>query len=464
MVRPPGRTNVCESGDPGCEESTGIDMTDLPIWIIEPEQTDKRELAALRLSRGGQKAAHIPPAIGVAEIKQKIRLLRESARANIDSLATALETSFKDRYPGSKVVVSSDAGAAVDYVSLCAGAVKTISTNNSAAVQELRPGLVRNGFTVINSYHSEFDVKEKKVLDYWDLPRMLDKGLEGTFDVAVKLDGLPRVKSRDYVAVLGVNAASADDGTVLFLEHFSNIRRDLEQAAKVVLVIGLDKVVATRAEATFQAQCMGIFGMENILLGIEPRPARSMSIDDLPLPVGDRKRELHIIILDNGRRKMIDGKFGDLFLCIGCRACNKHCPIRHAFKDAGDIWTPKIYLTSFLRADTKSVDVCLHCEGCRMECPVDIDLPYLMWQAKLDYVARHGTSFSHKVLGRPELLARLGTGLAPLANWAMRRKLVRVPMEGITGIDRRTTLPHFFGRTFRNRSGKDRSAGGPRNG
>ena len=33
-------------------------MTDLPIWIIEPEQTDKRELAALRLSRGGQKAAH----------------------------------------------------------------------------------------------------------------------------------------------------------------------------------------------------------------------------------------------------------------------------------------------------------------------------------------------------------------------------------------------------------------------
>jgi glycerol-3-phosphate dehydrogenase subunit C len=156
---------------------------------------------------------------------------------------------------------------------------------------------------------------------------------------------------------------------------------------------------------------------------------------------------------------MIDTKFGDLFLCIGCRACNKHCPIRHAFGDADHIWTPKIYLTQFVRGDSESVDVCLHCEACRIECPVDIDLPYLMWQAKLDYVHGHGTSLSHKVLGRPELLARMGTGVAPVANWALGQKLVRVPMEKITGIDRRTRLPRFFGKTFRKRLGNNGSAG-----
>jgi glycerol-3-phosphate dehydrogenase subunit C len=72
-----------------------------------------------------------------------------------------------------------------------------------------------------------------------------------------------------------------------------------------------------------------------------------------------------------------------------------------------------------------------------------------MWQAKTDYVAQHGTSFSHKLLGRPELLAKLGTSVAPIANWMMDRKLIRIPMEFVTGIDRKTNLPKFHSRTLR---------------
>jgi len=41
----------------------------------------------------------------------------------------------------------------------------------------VKPGLVSNGFTVIDSYFNEFDLKERKILDYWDLPRLLDKNL-----------------------------------------------------------------------------------------------------------------------------------------------------------------------------------------------------------------------------------------------------------------------------------------------
>jgi len=53
-----------------------------------------------------------------------------------------------------------------------------ISINNSSVVtQEVKPGLVSNGFTVIDSYFNEFDLKERKILDYWDLPRLLDKNL-----------------------------------------------------------------------------------------------------------------------------------------------------------------------------------------------------------------------------------------------------------------------------------------------
>lgn len=430
-------------------------MSELPIWIIEPEQNDKRDLAADRLVRGAQKSAHIPLPANINDIKQQIKTLRENARDNIDSLVVKLQDSLSGRYPSAKVTTAIDHTSAVSYISQNSGTTKIISTNNSVTVQELRPELVKAGFTVINSYHHEFEVKEKKILDYWDLPRLLDKNLPGTFDVAAKMDGLPRVHTKDYMALLGVNAASAEDGTILFLEHFSNILKDIQQASKVVLVIGLDKIVPTRADAVFQTQCMGVFGMENILLGVEPRPVKTTSIDELLLPDVDTLRELHIIILDNGRRKIIDTKFKDLFLCIGCRACNKHCPIRHSLTDAEFIWTPKTYLTQFLYGRSESVDVCLHCEACRIECPVDIDLPYLMWQAKLDYVAQHGTSLSHKMLGRPEILAKLGTTAAPISNWAMQQKLIRVPMEKITGIDKRTGLPQFHRRTFRKRIKKN---------
>jgi len=167
------------------------------------------------------------------------------------------------------------------------------------------------------------------------------------------------------------------------------------------------------------------------------------------LPSGDGKRELHLIILDNGRAQLLQGKFRDLFLCIGCQACNKHCPIRHSFSNIGYIWTPRNYLGEFLFGTSASIDVCPHCEACRLECPLDIDLPYLMWQAKMDYVTQHGTSFRHKILGRPELLAKIGTPLASIVNWMMRQKLVRIPMEILTGIDRRANLPKFHSNTFR---------------
>jgi L-lactate utilization protein LutB len=194
---------------------------------------------------------------------------------------------------------------------------------------------------------------------------------------------------------------------------------------------------------------MGIFGMESVLLGMERKMSKVPAVDEMSLPSGDEKRQLHLIILDNGRSVLLQDKFRDLFLCIGCRACNKHCPIRHSFSNTGYIWTPKNYLIKFLYGAGSSIDVCLHCEACRMECPLDIDLPHLMWQAKAGYITRHGTSFKHKILGRPELLARLGTALAPIANWMMEQKFVRIPMEMMTGIDRRTNLPKFHLKTFR---------------
>ena len=423
---------------------------DLPIWIMEPELTQKRDLSARKLFEGGQKKALIPETPSIDDIKQQLREIREHARQNINSLVEELQTNLGHQYQQVEVKLAADNIEAVRYITEISDGIGIVSTNNSSIVsQELKPGLLANGFTVINSYLDEFEAKKREILDYWDLPGLRDKNLLGTFDVSLKMAGLADTENKKYLALLGVNAIAAEDGTVFLLQHFSNIYNDLKQANKVILVVGLDKIVKSRQDAAFQTKCMGIFGMESVLLGIEPKPSKPPSIAELSLPPGGKGRELHLLILDNGRTNLLRGDFGELFLCIGCRACNQHCPIRHSFTEVDYIWTPKNYLSQLLYGTSSSIDVCLHCEACRLECPVDIDLPLLMWQAKIDYISKHGRSLKHKILGTPEMLAKLGTAFALLANWMMRLKLARIPMEIITGIDRRTDLPTFHFKTFR---------------
>jgi L-lactate utilization protein LutB len=425
----------------------------LPIWILEPELREKRILTARKLYQLGQEAASSLKTLNIQEIKLELRRIREYSRNNIISLTAGFQTTLKQKYPGVKVSAAVDNIEAVKYITDISEGIKTVSINNSSAViQEIKSGLSAEGFTIVNSYLDEFDVKKKEILDYWSLPRMLDKDLMGTFEVVHKMPGIRfsgTEETRKYLAVLGANAVSAEDGTVFFLEHFSNVYKDLNQAKKVIVVVGLDKIVKNNQDADFQSKCMGIFGMESIVLGIQPKSKTTPSIADLGLSLDSKEREIHIIILDNGRNSLPGSKFEDLFLCIGCRACNKHCPIQHSFINVDYVWTPRNYLGQFLSGKSHTIDTCLHCEACRLECPLDIDLPHLMWEVKIDYSEKHGRSFYHKIIGEPELLAKAGTSFASLANPMMRTRLVRTPMEAITGIDRKTTLPVFHSETFR---------------
>lgn len=428
---------------------------DLPIWIREPRSTGKRDLLARKLFRGGWEAGLIPETASVDDIRRRLKRIREYAHDHIHSLTKELETTLSQKYQQVAVKSALDDVEAIKYIIGISGGIDTISINDSSIVsRELKPGLVANGFTVINSYLNEFDVKERKILDYWDLPHLVDNNITGTFDVSIKMVGIDQLGVDDtetmgYLAVLGVNAVSAEDGTVFFLQHFFNIHRDLRQAEKVILVIGLDKIAKSREDAAFVSECIGIFGMESSLLGIQPKASETLSLTELSLPPVGTCRELHVIILDNGRINLLKTQFRNLFLCIGCRACNEHCPIRHSFSDVDYIWSPKNYLNEFLDGKINSIDVCLHCESCRLDCPLDIDLPNLMWQAKIDYISEHGRSFYHKILGMPEMLARFGTYFTPLANWMMNNKLVRILMELMLGIDRKANLPKFHRLTFR---------------
>ncbi|MFP3434814.1 LUD domain-containing protein, partial [Paraburkholderia sp. SIMBA_061] len=41
----------------------------------------------------------------------------------------------------------------------------------------------------------------------------------------------------------------------------------------------------------------------------------------------DGPEEFHVVLVDNGRSKMLGGKFQDMLRCIRCGACMNHCPV-----------------------------------------------------------------------------------------------------------------------------------------
>jgi len=417
------------------------------IHIVEPSAEQSKHRAASIFVRKDHRQ-------NIDDVKERLKDIRGHVRDNYASLVKELQESL-GRFEGITVTHASDAKEATAYIKKVAGDINLASINKSnIVINELRSELQAAGLKTYIRYYTEFKNFEegqfqKKVEDYWSLPGMHGRNLIESFDVRKTMYKIPSPETRNFVAVLGVNAIAADDGSVFFLQHMSNISRDLDQAKKIILVASLEKITKTREEALLHTRSMGIFGLESILLDLIPHDIEKYDFDALPV-VDGQSREIHVVILDNGRSRLIKDGYKDLFLCIDCRACARQCPVgQHLLLERGMVYSPKNYLLGFLQGWLPSVEYCLHCGRCHVECPVEIDIPMLLWRSQLEHYEHHKRSWKKRMLDDPELLAKLGTLAAPLSTWMTRLPPVKVLMQVFTGVHRNSHLPAFTRKTFR---------------
>jgi L-lactate dehydrogenase complex protein LldG len=93
-----------------------------------------------------------------------------------------------------------------------------------------------------------------------------------------------------------------------------------------------------------------------------------------------------VVLLDNGRSKMLGGKFQDMLRCIRCGACMNHCPVYGAVGGHAYGWVYPgpmgAVLTPLLRRRRRHAahlpNACTFCGRCESVCPVRIPLPKMM--------------------------------------------------------------------------------------
>jgi Fe-S oxidoreductase len=158
-------------------------------------------------------------------------------------------------------------------------------------------------------------------------------------------------------------------------------------------------------------------------------------------------------------------------VCDGCRRCFNLCPSFNTLFDRIDVHDGK--LGQLAGGDYAQVaDECYYCKLCYNHCPYtpphqyEIDFPRLMVGWKKLRAQEGAARWRDRLLVRTDWIGRLGTLLAPLANWANTRSWFRGLLHGMVGIHRdrqlikfeEETFPHWFARTTDDRNRKRRQA------
>jgi L-lactate dehydrogenase complex protein LldF len=246
---------------------------------------------------------------------------------------------------------------------------------------------------------------------------------------------LRRVFAEADVGMTGANALIAETGTVMLVTNEGNGRLTSSLPPVHVVLAGWEKLVRTWEDAATQVRLLARSGT-----------AQDITVYTTFITGPDRPdREMHIVIVDNGRGEMAaEPHFAEALRCIRCAACADVCPPYqvvggHAF---GFVYSGAIGLvnTAFhhgLSAAAGPQSLCFSCNACATVCPVSIPLPRLILDVRRRVAEQAGLPRLKRLgLGlwaRPRLLS----AILGVARW-LQRPLVR-------GTHLRLPLPKAFG-------------------
>jgi len=214
----------------------------------------------------------------------------------------------------------------------------------------------------------------------------------------------------------GANFLIAETGSALIVTNEGN--GDLSQSLPPVHIViaGIEKVVPTLADAMTLVRVLA-----RSATGQDITAYTTLATGPKRAADPDGPEEFHVVLLDNGRTRLLDSEFRPVLRCIRCGACQSVCPVYgavggHAYGAVyggpiGAVLMPALSDAADMRHLPEASSFCGACEAV---CPVRIPLPDLMrrWRER---------NFAAASVAKPAKLALMAWGFV-----ARRPALYRV--------------------------------------
>ena len=178
--------------------------------------------------------------------------------------------------------------------------------------------------------------------------------------------------------VCGANFLVADTGSVCIVESEGNGRMCLTLPDTLIAIAGIEKVIPRFSDLEVLLQTL-----PRSATGERMNPYNSLWTGVTP---GDGPRNLHVVLLDNGRSEILaDTTSRQTLQCIRCGACQNTCPVYrqtggHAYGAVyggpiGAILTPQLFHMEHAQSLPYASSLC---GACYEVCPVKINIPEVL--------------------------------------------------------------------------------------
>ncbi len=296
-----------------------------------------------------------------------------------------------------------DAEARALITSICRSSGVELLVKGKSMVSEeitLNPALIRAGIKVVETDLGEYILQLAEEPPSHIIAPAIHKNRDQIVDLFHRHHGPlghPQVSERkDLVAqarevlreqflaadggLTGANFLIADSGQHLLVTNEGNGDLCSSLPRVQIVVAGIEKIVPTAADALAMARLLS-------------RSATGQHISNYtsfyggPVRPGEGRGpgEFHVVLVDNGRSRMLSGEFRPMLRCIRCGACMNHCPVYNAVGGhsygsvyvgpMGAVITPQIV---GLEGAPDLPQACTLNGRCAEVCPMKIPLPDLL--------------------------------------------------------------------------------------
>lgn len=337
---------------------------------------------------------------GNRQWRTRVKEQRERSLEHLDILLATLAEKIRNR--GGNVYFAKTADDAVAYIGKVAREhdVKRVVKGKSMTSHEIgmHPVLEDMDTEVLETDLGEYIVQlagsapshiiapcthmnKEQIADLFHEKLGMEKSVEPEVLVREARNVLRKKLLSADMGITGCNLACAETGQICLVSNEGNIRMATTLPKVHVAVMGMERVVPTLQDFSDTLQLLTMAAAVQDISTYVSFMGGPETTDN-----GDGPEEFHLVIVDNGRSKILgDGEFREILSCIRCGACLNACPVYgriggHAY-NANYPGPIGAVISPLLEGVNRHADLCTGetlCGACKDICPVSNDIPRML--------------------------------------------------------------------------------------